>query len=121
MAPTDDGFTILERSEEEEQFEDRIDPRDAFSSQLQDLSHLGVSSCETAKTWVVQINLAWCPLARSPSSALLPCHSPTRIEYRKKGALILTSLLEDLGCFQFPTATRLVSSWWLPAIRFLSL
>ena len=37
---------------------------------------------------------------RSPSSALLPflgdC-SPTKIDYRKKGTLVLTSLLEDLG------------------------
>ena len=40
---------------------------------------------------------------RSPSSALLPTFlgegSPTKIDCRKKGTLILTSLLEDLaGC-----------------------
>ena len=39
--------------------------------------------------------------ARSPSNALLPCFfggegSPTKIDYRKKGTLILTALLEDL-------------------------
>ena len=38
--------------------------------------------------------------SRSPSSALLPSclgeGSPTKINYRKKGTLILTSLLEDL-------------------------
>ena len=37
---------------------------------------------------------------RSPSSAILPFFgegSPTKIDYRKKGTLILTSLLEDLG------------------------
>ena len=36
---------------------------------------------------------------RSPSSALLPFlgeGSPTKIDYRKKGTLILASLLEDL-------------------------
>ena len=42
-----------------------------------------------------------CPSkARSPSSALLPLFlgegSPTKIDYRQKGTLILTSLLEDL-------------------------
>ena len=38
-------------------------------------------------------------LTRSPSSALLPLlgeGSPTKIDYRKKGTLILTCLLEDL-------------------------
>ena len=38
--------------------------------------------------------------SRSPSSALLPVFwegSPTKINYREKGTLILTSLLEDLG------------------------
>ena len=38
--------------------------------------------------------------ARSPSSALLPLFgegSPTKIDYRNKSALILTSLLEHLG------------------------
>ena len=47
---------------------------------------------------------AMCPemcncLARSPSSALLPFlgeGSPTKIDYREKGTLVLTSLLEDL-------------------------
>ena len=37
--------------------------------------------------------------SRPPSSALLPFvgeGSPTKIDYRKKGTLILTSLLEDL-------------------------
>ena len=37
---------------------------------------------------------------RSPSIALLPFFgegSPTKIDYRKKGTLSLTSLLEDLG------------------------
>ena len=36
---------------------------------------------------------------RSPSSALLPFlgEAPTQIDYRKKGTLILTSLLEDLA------------------------
>ena len=38
---------------------------------------------------------------RSTSSALLPTFlgegSPTKIDYRTKGTLILTSLLEDLG------------------------
>ena len=37
--------------------------------------------------------------ARSASSALLPFlgeGSPTKIDYRKKGTLILTTLLEDL-------------------------
>ena len=37
---------------------------------------------------------------RSPRSTLLPVFgwegSPTKIDYRKEGALILTSLLEDL-------------------------
>ena len=32
----------------------------------------------------------------SPSNALLGEGSPTKIDYRKKGTLILTSLLEDL-------------------------
>ena len=40
-------------------------------------------------------------LTRSPSSALLPFFawegSPTKIDYRKKGTLILSSLLEDLA------------------------
>ena len=39
-------------------------------------------------------------VARSPSSALLPFFgegSHTKIDYRKKGTLLLTSLLEDLG------------------------
>ena len=39
-------------------------------------------------------------MARSPSSALLSPFlgegSPTKIDYRKRGTLILTSLLEDL-------------------------
>ena len=30
--------------------------------------------------------------------------SPTKIDYRKKGTLILTSLLEDLGKFLFQEA-----------------
>ena len=37
---------------------------------------------------------------RSPSSALLPCvgweSSPTKIDCRKTGTLVLTSLLEEL-------------------------
>ena len=39
-------------------------------------------------------------LARSPTSALLPFvggGSPTKIDYRKKGTLILASLLEELA------------------------
>ena len=43
-------------------------------------------------------------LSRSPSSALLPFFggegSPTKIDYRKKGTLTLTSLLEDLVVIQ---------------------
>ena len=39
-------------------------------------------------------------MSRSPSSALFPLFwgegSPTKIDYRKKGTLIPTSLLEDL-------------------------
>ena len=38
-------------------------------------------------------------VTRPPSSSLLPFFgegSPTKIDYRKKGTLILTSLLEDL-------------------------
>ena len=39
--------------------------------------------------------------ARSPSSALVPTFlgegSPAKIDYRKKGTLIFTSLLQDLG------------------------
>ena len=44
--------------------------------------------------------LIWaCEFTRSPNSALLLFFgegSPTKIDYRKKGTLILTSLLEDL-------------------------
>ena len=37
----------------------------------------------------------------SPSSALLPLFGgPTKIDYTKKGTLILTSLLEDLAVFR---------------------
>ena len=39
-------------------------------------------------------------MARSPVVPLYPClreGSTTKIDYRKKGTLILTSLLEDLG------------------------
>ena len=42
-------------------------------------------------------SLEWYP--RSPSSAVLPFFgegSPTKVDCRKKGTLILTSLLEDL-------------------------
>ena len=46
------------------------------------------------------MNLRTPPKSRSPSSALLPLFlgegSPTKIDYRKKGTLILTSLLEGL-------------------------
>ena len=44
----------------------------------------------------------WDVVPRSPSSALLPFFGegfPTKIDYRKKGTLILTSLLDDLGAF----------------------
>ena len=41
--------------------------------------------------------------SRSPSNALLPFFlaegSPTKIDYNKKGTLLLTSLLEDLALF----------------------
>ena len=50
---------------------------------------------------------------RSPSSALLPFlgeGSPTKIDYRKKGTLILTSPLEDLDQnwhpFDFPSKPK---------------
>ena len=44
------------------------------------------------------------PVSRSPSSALKTVFfgwegSPTNIDDRRKGTLILTSLLEDLGLF----------------------
>ena len=49
-------------------------------------------------------------LTRSPSGALLPFlweGSPTKKDYRKKGALILTSLLEDLVDL-LPSTLRMV-------------
>ena len=48
------------------------------------------------------------------ASPVLPFHpflgeaSPTEIDYRKKGILILTSLLEDLGSFYFDSASTQV-------------
>ena len=48
-------------------------------------------------------------LPRSPSSALctnfLGEGSPTKIDYRTKGTLILTSLLEDLASLQNTTSS----------------
>ena len=42
-------------------------------------------------------------VSRSPGSALLPFlreGSPTKVDYRNKGTLILSALLEDLGLHQ---------------------
>ena len=47
---------------------------------------------------------------RSPSSAFYSFFgegSPTKIDYRKKASLILTSLLEDLERFRTP------KKWWI--------
>ena len=52
---------------------------------------------------------AVCLFSRSPSSALYPFlgeGSPTKMDYRKKGTLILTSLLEDLVLFKPPQPCR---------------
>ena len=54
-------------------------------------------SSQPANMWRAETRTE--PLARSPSSALLPFlgeGSPTEIDYRKMGSLILTSLLQDL-------------------------
>ena len=54
-------------------------------------------------------------ITRSPSSALLLFFGegfPTKINYRKKGTLILTSLLEELDCFSMQDATTAVTANW---------
>ena len=69
----------------------------------------GIDVCSTGAAWARR-TASWCfrtsrswrldrwiTDARSPSSGLGE-GSPTKIDYRKKVALILTSLLEDLGC-----------------------
>ena len=58
--------------------------------------------------------------ARSPSSALLPFleeGSPTKIDYRKKGTLILTSLLEHLDRLQPDRHRRQAEDFLAPAFR----
>ena len=57
---------------------------------------------EVFQGWSTSVACFWWLFSRCPSSGLVHFFggegSPTKIDYRKKGTLILTSLLEDLVC-----------------------
>ena len=59
------------------------------------------SMSDSPSSWTLVSVWVWLPFSRSLSSALLPTFweegSPTKIDYRKDGTLILTSLLSGGG------------------------